>query len=142
MKHNSTIIVDTGFWLALFTPGDLHHAVASKKAPILDGARLLFPWPVLYETVNTRLIKNRDGVARLDSLLKRGNAILIDDTDYRGPALQATIRESHNRVRAISLVDMVIRFVIADPNVRIAALLTFNERDFADVCLKRRVELL
>ena len=142
MKHNSTIIVDTSFWFALFTPGDPDHAAASNKASILDWAPLIFPWPVLYETINTKLIKNRVGITRLDSLIKSRNAILIDDADYRGLALQATIRESHAQVRTISLVDMVIRFVIDDPNIRIAALLTFNERDFADVCLKRRVELL
>jgi predicted nucleic acid-binding protein len=142
MKHNSAIIVDTSFWFALFTPGDSHHTMASNKASILDRARLIFPWPVLYETINTKLIKNRGGIMRLDSLIKSRNAILIDDTDYRRIALQATIRESHAQARTISLVDMIIRFVIDDPNIRIAALLTFNERDFADICLKRRVELL
>lgn len=142
MKHNATIIVDTGFWFALFTPGDSDHAEAAKKAVILDRARLIFPWPVLYETLNTKLVKNRFATARFDSLLKTSSAVFIDDADYRGLALQATMRESQAQGRAISLVDMVIRFVIDDPNIRIAAILTFNAGDFADICRKRNVEIL
>jgi predicted nucleic acid-binding protein len=143
MKHNATIIVDTSFWIALFNPRDADHATASNKAFILNQARLIFPWPMLYETLNTRLVKNRSGIARINALIKGPNTVLFDDVEYRRFALQATMHESQTtRVRAISLVDMIIRFVIDDPNVRIAALLTFNEADFSDVCRRRQVEIL
>ena len=142
MKHSATIIVDTGFWFALFTPKDSDHQVAYKKASILDTARVVFPWPVLYETINTRFVKNSPGLMRMDSLLKGPNAVFIEDDSYRRLALRATIHESQAQLRPISLVDMIIRFVIDDPNVRIAAILTFNEGDFADVCRKRNVEML
>jgi len=42
----------------------------------------------------------------------------------------------------ISLCDVLIRLLIEDVNLRIDALLTFNEKDFVDVCRKRRGEIL
>jgi hypothetical protein len=74
--------------------------------------------------------------------LKDPKTVLIDDGSYRDQALHAAIRESQNRLRAISLVDMVIRFILDDPNVRIDAVLTFNQADFADVCRRRGIEML
>jgi hypothetical protein len=44
--------------------------------------------------------------------------------------------------RPISLVDMVIRYILDDVNIRKDCLLTFNRRDFVDVCRKRQIEIL
>ena len=109
---------------------------------MIDNVRIAFPWPILYETIDTRFVKNSVGMTRLNMLLKSPKTVLIDDTSYRDSALNVTIREPQDPLRPISLVDMVIRFILDDPNVRIDALLTFNESDFADICRKRRIEIL
>ena len=142
MSPNGTLLVDSGFWFALFNGKDQYHTAASRKAAIIDNVRIAFPWPTLYETINTRFIKNSIGMVQLNTLLKRPRTILIDDVSYRDIALHVTIREPQNPLRPISLVDMVIRFILDDPNVRIDALLTFNEADFADICRKRGIEIL
>ena len=142
MRPNGTLLVDTGFWFAFFDGHEEKHPSASAKSDVIDKAKIAVPWPILYETLNTRFIKNPMRVNRFDLLLKDPKTELIDDASYRDEALHATIRESQNRLRAISLVDMVIRFILNDPNVRIDAILTFNQSDFADVCRRRRIEML
>ena len=43
--------------------------------------------------------------------------------------------------RSLSLVDAVLPAIIEDTNVAVAAMLTFNKRDFHDVCRQRAIEL-
>ena len=43
--------------------------------------------------------------------------------------------------RTISLVDAVIREMLADTNIKIDSFITFNPSDFQDVCLRRRIEI-
>lgn len=38
--------------------------------------------------------------------------------------------------RDLSLTDWVLRAVLADPKIRVDAILTFNKKEFADVCRK------
>jgi len=45
------------------------------------------------------------------------------------------------RTRPMSLVDMVMRLMLDDVNVRVDGLLTFNQKDFHDVCRKRGLEM-
>jgi predicted nucleic acid-binding protein len=142
MRPNGTLLVDTGFWFAFYDGREEQHPFALSKSDVINKARLIVPWPILYETFNTRFIKNPMNVNRFDLLLKKPETVLIDDVSYRNEALHATIRESQNRLRAISLVDMVIRFILDDPNIRIEALLTINQSDFDDICRKRRIEML
>jgi predicted nucleic acid-binding protein len=138
-----TVLVDTGFWFALYDARDKQlHAVASTKASMIQRLQVVFPWPVLYEALNTRFVKNSIGMLAIEALVKSPRAILIDDKTYRTGALDATLREFRNRSRALSLVDMVIRFILDDPNIKIDGLLTFNEEDFADICRKRRIQIL
>ncbi len=37
---------------------------------------------------------------------------------------------------------MIFRMIVADTNVRVAGLITFNLGDFVDVCATHRVEIL
>ena len=46
------------------------------------------------------------------------------------------------RARPISLVDMVMRLMLENVNVPVSGLLTFNPKDFHDVCRKRGLEML
>ena len=58
----------------------------------------------------------------------------------RFTAFEQTVRTA--RRRPMSLVDMVMRLMLEDVNVRVNGLLTFNRRDFYDVCRRRGLEML
>ena len=51
------LLVDTGFFIALFDPRDNHHIDACEKQEYLENLSIVIPWPILYETINTRLVK-------------------------------------------------------------------------------------
>jgi len=37
---------------------------------------------------------------------------------------------------------MVIRLMLADPNIKIDAMATFNQNDFADICASKQVDII
>lgn len=47
-----------------------------------------------------------------------------------------------NYYKKYSLVDLIIRAMLLDVNLRIDALITFNSADFEDICWKKNIELL
>jgi predicted nucleic acid-binding protein len=136
------VVVDAGYWYALFDARDALHTHANVKASHIDSLTVVFPWPTLYETLGTRFVKNRLGMDGLERLLKRPNVRLIDDSPYRDAALDATLQEGRLGKRAISLCDMMIRLMLEDVNLQIHAILTFNVKDFADVCRSGKIEIL
>jgi predicted nucleic acid-binding protein len=137
-----SVIVDTGFWYALFNKRDGNFDNAREKADYVESLTVIIPWPTLYETLNTRLMKNQVNVAAFERRLKQPNVKIIDDVEYRQKALEAALQSARFRKRPISLCDMVIRLIVEDVNVRVDALLTFNYGDFSDVCRIRGVEVL
>ncbi len=139
---NDIILVDTGFWIALLDPRDQCHGEANDKADWLEDARILMPWPILYETVRTRLARRPERLASLDRLLKRPQVLFVDDTDYRNDAYDLAVEYSVNLHRPMSMVDMLCRLLIEDVNTRIDAMLTTNPEDFRDVCERRGISIL
>jgi len=138
-----TVLVDTGFWFALYDGKDQYHNIASGTSfDVIDKMHVALPWPTLYETINTKFAKNSLRMAEFDKVIQSSRTTLIDDTSYRDLALQVTIHDRKQPLRALSLVDMVIRFILDDVNVRIDALLTFNPSDFVDVCTRRKIEMI
>jgi hypothetical protein len=135
-------LVDTGYWFALLDPRDGLHGQAQPKAAYIESMLIVVPWPVLYETLDTRLVKNRAGMFRFERIVKPPRARRVDDTPYRDDALRQTLLQGRGGRRFISLCDMVIRLMLGDASLRIDALLTFNWKDFADVCRSRQVEIL
>jgi predicted nucleic acid-binding protein len=138
------ILVDTGFWFALFERTDSYHAQAEEKSAYLWPLNIVIAWPVLYETLNTRFVHTRNHLAlrQFQTVLKRPGAVLLDDAPYRQNALELAFASSLKRSRALSLTDCVLRLMLDDTDTRIDFLATFNIRDFADVCRKRGVRLL
>jgi hypothetical protein len=101
---------------------------------------VLVPWPCLYETFNTRFVKNTIAVRRFEALLRQAHVVRLPDEHYREAALEAVMTTAASR--SMALVDMVIRLILDDTNVRKHGLLTFNYRDFSDLCRKHRIEML
>jgi predicted nucleic acid-binding protein len=82
--------VDTGFWFALFDGHDQYHVQALAKEELLHELNLIIPWPCLYETLNTRFVKNPISVHAFERLLQRPNIDLANDTKYREAAYSET----------------------------------------------------
>ena len=131
------VLIDTGFWYALFDKQDQYH---KKALEILEVIALqhcfVLPFPSLYETLNTSFIKNHK--LSFDIFLKTHQTIIISDIKYTDKALEETLKISNYKY---SLVDMVLRMMILDVNLSINAFITFNEGDFTDVCQQRNIPI-
>ncbi len=136
--------MDTGFWFAMFDPRDQYYSEIQEKADLLETARILLPWPTLYETLRTKFVKNGKALNRFELFLKRPNIGYLDDIPYREAALELSFDASLRKEpsRPLSMVDCLIRLIIEDANIKVDYLATFNESDFIDVCDKYRVEIL
>ena len=140
------ILVDTGFFFALLDKRDDYHAEACELSELLDNSSIVLPWPVLYEAINTRLLRHflqrHSAFARFKAIINRPENEFIDDSPYRLKSYKTIATATTPKVPPLSLVDLVLRAMIEDVNVSIEAMLTFNQRDFADICSIRNVELL
>lgn len=134
------LMVDTGYWYAICDATDPSHNAAVTRFEAFEGHRLILPWPCLYETLRTRFVKKPGAMQRFAAISGRRNVERLDDLPYRDAALEQTLRTA--RRRPMSLVDMVMRLMLEDINVRVTGLLTFNRKDFHDVCRARGLEML
>jgi predicted nucleic acid-binding protein len=112
------LLADTNFWLAAFDRRDQHHEEAA-------------------EVLRTRTVKNTPIVRSFERVLRRPKVVKLDDRPYRTQCLEETITQAPHR--PISLVDMVVRAVLADDEYEISQLLTFDPADFVDVCKRRGI---
>ncbi len=135
------LLIDTGYFFALHTESDRYHTVADSKKDLVETAQVILPWPVLYETLNTKFVGTPGAIEWFDRLIKSPTTVLLDDTRYREMCYQ-TIVSSSRQSRRLSLVDVILRSIIEDTNVRVAGILTFNHRDFVDVCQRHQVEMV
>jgi len=147
------LLTDPGYLIALYGPGDDRRYVEKARESfriIFEQSQnvLLLTWPVLYETLNTKLSKRTDVVERIENewrkLRARNQLLFIDDQPFREISLsewQNEIRRS-GHYRPLSLVDRVLRNVILSSSLKIEALLTFNVPDFADICGKRNIGII
>ncbi|MBI4647057.1 MAG: hypothetical protein HY738_10830 [Bacteroidia bacterium] len=67
---------------------------------------------------------------------------IIEDNEYRESALEKTITNIKLSKSFHSLTDNVIREILSDINIKIDYLVTFNKRDFIDICNKRQIEII
>ena len=135
-------LVDTGVWYAIFDRHDPHHSEAREKAEALDLFQLVLPWPTLYETLRTRFVKNSVALGQFERFLKSPNVTYVDDSSFRDAEFELALESSLRRGRPLSMVDCLVRLLLEDVNTRISHLVTLNERDFADVCRKKGIEII
>jgi hypothetical protein len=74
-------------------------------------------------------------------MIRETNINIIHDDDYRH-SLHDVIDPVNYKARKISLVDMVIRNILKDINIRIDFMATSNKKDFADLCALREIEII
>ena len=65
---NHSIIVDSGFWVALANVNDTHHLTAKQALNQLDQFVAIVTWPVIVET--SHLLQNRVGFQAQQLFLK------------------------------------------------------------------------
>ena len=135
------VLVDSGFLFGLLSPEDGRHAAARRIYDQIERFHGLVLWPVLYEVMNTKLVKRRDRLQSLAALLRSPGVHRISDDQYRKDAL-AAILDGTTQDTGMSLVDRVLVNVLLDRDVRVDAVVTFNYRDFAKAARERRVELI
>lgn len=136
------VLIDTCFWFAYYDGRDDFHQEARKIMGLLEHHRILIPYPTLYETINSRFCRKKEWVAHFSKLIKSPKCVLIQDDPYKEQTLGLSVDASLKNNRAISLVDMIIRQMLADVNLKTDALVTINSCDFEDVCRTRRKVLI
>ena len=145
-KGPQIILVDSAFFFALFHPKDRLHKEAIKKQDWLDEFRIIVPWPILYETVNSQFVKSPETIHKFENIMRRRNTKLLDDSKYRKDAYEETLSLAKQGYKqgygTRSLVDSMLHAIIADVNVRISAMLTFDHRDFGSICALRDIEII
>ena len=84
------ICADSGFLIGLYDTRDQYHVEAAAHFARLfegEGNHLVVPWPVVYETFCTRMIRNRGALALLQRDWKRlaseRRLQLLPDGPYR-----------------------------------------------------------
>lgn len=136
-----TVLADTGAWYALFDSRDPYHLEAAAVWELVQPMRIALPWPIVYETLRTKFVRNRVAIAQFESFLKSPRLIYIDDGPLRQAAFDMAL-DSSRRGRYLSMVDCLVRLLLEDVNTRIDYLATFNRGDFVDVCRRSRVEMI
>jgi len=135
------LLLDSGFWYALYDARDPFHEQANAFAKYLDFYTLLIPWPSLYETLNTRFVRRPEWLRPFERYVYRSSSVRLSDELYRDMALGSVLSIVRGW-RSISLVDMVIRLMLADLNIKIDVMVTFNQNDFADICATRQIAII
>lgn len=138
----TNILVDTCFWYALYDTRDEHFNKAQRIQEFLEYGNIIIPYPVLYETLNTRFSCKKEWVVGFNDFLQKESTILIPDDKYKKVALNSVLANAIEGNRPMSLVDMILRVMIDDVSLNIGALITFNERDFYDICWSKNIELI
>ncbi len=80
MVDRGRVLVDTGYFFALFNERDRFHESAHEMEELLDSAPIILPWPILYEALNTRPVRRPGNLARFRAIVGSAETILLDDT--------------------------------------------------------------
>jgi hypothetical protein len=133
-------IIDTGFWFGLYDKNDSpeYHKAALRIAPRLETFnKIILPWPSLYETLNTKFIKNPNWRLDFKRRLVSRKYETIDDAKYRENCIENIFSNGRR-----SLVDQIICSMLNDINLKIDVVITFNTGDFDEYCRKCRIEVI
>lgn len=122
------IIIDTCFWIALYNP-EKH---VERKDDIdfitefIEDEEIIIPFPSLYEFLNSRFSRRNDAL-HFQKLLAKPNYIKFDDNPYKDTALISFFEKAINEYNDVSLVDEIIKEIIATETPKIDYLISFDE---------------
>ncbi|MDH5414634.1 MAG: hypothetical protein OEW87_10895 [Flavobacteriaceae bacterium] len=135
-------IVDTGVWYAMFSKRDPYHPQAKINEEYFSIFTIVLPWPIIYETLRSKFVKNFDALKLFENFLKKPNLEFVEDNLFRKKAFELSLHSSLRLKRPLSMHDCLIRIMIEDKNLNIKGLFTFNDKDFLDVCTQNNVEII
>jgi predicted nucleic acid-binding protein len=136
------VLTDATFWLDVADTHEPGHEAAVNLTTGLARFNVFVPWPVVYEALRTRMVRNAEATRRLSRAFDVLHVRHVDDAPYRERALSAAGQDAVKGARALSLVDRVVRAIIQEGRVRFRYLITRNPNDFRDVCAKTGVEII
>lgn len=136
------VLTDTCFWIGLLDPKDQYHEISKSVVGLIDNHRIIFPWPCLYETISTHLTKHRERLLYLEEFIRKPYIELFDDSNYKDKALSEIFQLNKFSGFTYSLPDSIIREILKDINVKVNYLVTYNNRDFEDICQQRSIEII
>lgn len=126
-----TIILDTGYWIALFNPEKEidKQEVVEFVSNLIDenNYKIIIPFPTLYEFLDSKLSRKKAGKLNLQKELSKSKYDKVYDDKYREKALKTFTKNFSFNVGDISLVDEVIKEMIFDDNLRTDIIVTFDE---------------
>ncbi|TSA37101.1 MAG: hypothetical protein D4R64_06195 [Porphyromonadaceae bacterium] len=123
---NLKVLVDAGFWIALYDTKKPENILEAERiASEIEDEEIIIPFPTLYEFVNSRLSR-RDAKMQFEKFLTRPNVIKLSDTKYKTKALEIFFIKSNQEYSDISLVDEVLKLIIADRTIKIDYIATFD----------------
>lgn len=136
------ILIDSGYWFGLLNTKDPYHSSANVIAEMIEDYKIIVPYPSMYEVLNSKFIKDKKRMLQFEEIMKSDKVEFIFDEIYRDEALNNTYSIHRRAIPQISLVDSIIREIIKDINIKIDFLVTFNEKDFKDVCDIRKIRVV
>jgi predicted nucleic acid-binding protein len=138
------LLIDTGFWIALFTEDDKYFERANKTWGIISKYKLIVPWPTMYETLNTRFVNKVERFVKFRQAIKKQNVSLIEDSIYKENAWSMLLNDfpPEKGKKHPSFVDGIIREMLIDKELKIDYLVTYNPSDFSEVCNQHKITLL
>lgn len=136
------ILIDSGYWFGLFDKADSYHSLANAIADLIEDYKMIVPYPSMYEVLNSKFIKDEQRLIQFEEIMKSDRVEFIFDEGYREEALNNTYSIHRKPIPKISLVDSIIREIIKDINIKIDFVITFNEKDFKDVCDIRKIKII
>lgn len=136
------ILTDSCFWISLVDANDSHSPTAHTLYPDICKQKLIIPWPCMFETLDTRLARNKRAFIGFLDEIKKLDVMYLNDSDYQSKALREIETRNVKGGHSYSLVDCIIREIIKDDTIKLDYFITYNLKDFIDVCSIRGLDIL
>ncbi|WKW45491.1 hypothetical protein P3875_06780 [Myroides sp. JBRI-B21084] len=125
-----TILLDTGYWIALCNPEKEKEKqnVVKHITKLIDGNnyKIIIPFPTLYEFLNSKLSRKGRQRFHLETELSKQKYEKVYDEKYRKKALENFFKQFSFVNYDISLVDEIIKEMIEDTTLKTDIIVTFD----------------
>ena len=125
-----TILLDTGYWIALFSPEKEkeNQDVVEHVSKLIDenNYTVIVPFPTLYEFLNSKFSRKGRQKFNLEAELSKQKYEKVYDEKYRKKALENFFKQFSFVNYDISLVDEIIKEMIEDTTLKTDIIVTFD----------------
>lgn len=137
------ILADTCFWISLCDSSENDHieVQAMVEKIFADKChRILVPYPVLYETLCSEMVKRRDRVLFLTKYFD--DVVKVPDAEYVNEAYKIVKQQADLCKGTASMTDISIMLMAKDIKNNVKGILTRNGRDFSEFCRNLRIPMI